>query len=427
MSAPFSDYHPPVDMALEDIFLDPNNPRISPEPAPGYDNADLLLDADNHAALLKKVYETYNAGPLEASIIEQGWTPVDPIIVWCPPGRDQAVVVEGNTRVSVLGSVRQRLPREMAKLERMKKGGFPQPEIRRQQDLIDAINALIRQTASIRVYPVKADTVEELKLKLPRLLGVRHISPAKSWGPYATNLYVLALYQAAFEAKHGVNTELALEDDILDMVAHQVPLKREEIGRKIQAASAFGHFKRTYAEKVEAAGNTFKDGDQYFFDNILIHKHARDEFGFGKRDLHLAEEGEEALFQWAFAKPRQGAGDDEDAENENIFQKAEDIRAWQKIARYDAKTGVTNFAKRLQVGSPGEAIPVWRLAVSQGAHKEQNTPVKTLSDLAKALKELKADTLQDQAGVLLPLLNEIASRVNGFKEMAEAATQETST
>ncbi|MBB5747053.1 hypothetical protein [Brevundimonas variabilis] len=425
MTSQHSDFNPPTEMALTDIFLDPNNPRISPEPAPGYEDTALLLDPARQPDLVKRVYEVYNAGALESMIIEQGWTPVDPIIVWCPPGSKKAVVVEGNTRISVLGNVRLRLPKELAKLERMTKGGFAPNELRRQRDLVDAIQALVAQTNNVRVYPVHADTAAELKEKLPRLLGVRHISPAKNWTPYATNLYILTLYRAAFGKKHGPDETLALEDDVLNTVAHQLPMKPEEIRRAIQAASAFSHFKMMYGERVEEAGNRFKDGDQYFFDLILAHKHAREEFGFESRDLNLKDDAEEALFQWAFSQPRNGAGgDEEDDKSANVFQKAEDIRAWQKIARYDAQTGFTNFARRLQISAPSEAIPIWRLAIAQGAHKEQNTPVKTLSDLAKALKELKADTLQAQATMLLPILRDISNQVNSFREMAETAAQE---
>ncbi len=423
MTTTFTELGAPVPVPLESIYLDPNNPRIAPEPAPGYDDPDLIFGDDLQGDLADKVYEVYKAAELENSVVRQGWTPVDPIIVWAhPKQKDAYIVVEGNTRISVLKRVRARREKEKAKLDRMVKGGkYPADEVREQQELLGQIDELIAETGTLSVYPVTAASVEELKVVLPRLLGVRHILPARNWTPYATNLYIVSLYEAAFRAKHGSGTKLALEDDVLDTVAEQLPLKRDDIRKSIQAASAFGHFKRVYEEKVEAAGNTFNDGDQYFFDNILASKHARDQFGFGPKDLHLSEEGEAALFAWAFAKKRQGGGDDYDSPNENVFQKAEDIRIWQSLARYDNKNS-TRFADRLDVSSPEDAIPVWQIRRQKDDHKEQKTPVRTLEALLDALKELKADSLLAQSTILEPMLEQIAQQVGGYLDMMKGAS-----
>ena len=411
----------PETLKLTEIFLDPNNPRTAPEPAPGYDDAAKLFDPDVQEELINRVYDVYNASTLENSIIEQGWTPVDPILVWQHPGKAGYIVVEGNTRISVLRRVRARLEKERAKLDRMSKGGgYPQQEVRKQTELVERIDKLIAATDKIQVYPVVASSVAELDSKLPRLLGVRHIFPAKNWTPYATNLYILFLYERAFRAVFK-DDDLRIEQKILEAVARQLPMRPDDIRKAIQAASAFGHFKRAYDERVQEAGNSFNDGDQYYFDNILASTYARNAFGFGPTDLQLSEQSEEALFQWAFAKKRGASADDPEAENENVFQKAEDIRIWQRISRYDAKTGVTNFAKRLDVSAPEDAISVSRIETEQKQHKEKSTPIQTLDKLLKTLKELKADTLKAQGAHLRPMLDEIAEQVQGYIQMIEAA------
>lgn len=158
------------------------------------------------------------------------------------------------------------------------------------------------------------------------------------------------------------------------------------------------------------------NGDQYFFDNILASKHARDEFGFTPDRLELSEEGEEALFQWAFSKKREPekTGDADDAINENVFQKAEDIRGWQKIARYDAKSGTTTFARRLSIASPDDATPVWRLEREAASHREQNTPIKALNDLLNGLKQIKLDTLIAQGEHLRPMLDQAVDQISKY-------------
>ncbi|HEX7944035.1 MAG TPA: hypothetical protein VF495_05180, partial [Phenylobacterium sp.] len=173
---PMNDYSAlggPKALKLTEIFLDPNNPRIAPEPAPGYQNAEALFDPAIQDDLVSRVYEVYKAAELENSIIEQGWTPVDPILVWEHPSQAGYIVVEGNTRISVLRRVRTRLERERAKLDRMAKGGgYPHQEIRKQRELIEQIERLVDSTEVIRVYPVEAASAEDLATKLPRLLGV---------------------------------------------------------------------------------------------------------------------------------------------------------------------------------------------------------------------------------------------------------------
>lgn len=404
----------PFELALDKIALDPNNPRIAPKPAPGYEDPASIFNDELQARLVVEVYEKYKAADLEASIIEQGWTPVDQILVWQHPSDHGYIVVEGNTRVSLLKRLPERLAREEKRLERLIKAGAPQSQVFPQQALITKIKQLIADTRAVTVYPVLAKDAEELRLKLPRLLGVRHVMPAKSWGPYATNLYTISLYESAFYRKHGAGETLRLEQSILDQIATEIPLKPEQIRKDIQAVSAFSHFRLNYEERIEAAGNKLTDGDQYFFDNILASKHARDEFGFTSDRLQLTDEGEEALFQWAFSKKRDTTADDPDAINENVLQKAEDIRLWQKIARYDAKSGTTNLARRLSIATPEDATPVWSLEREAATHREQNTPIKALNDLLNGLKQIKLDTLIAQGEHLRPMLEQAVDQIGKY-------------
>lgn len=412
----------PVKLALADIALDPNNPRIAPKPAPGYGDPSKIFDEQVQDDLVVKVYTTYKAADLENSIIDQGWTPVDQILVWPHPSGKGHIVVEGNTRVSLLKRLPERLERERRKLERMVKTASPKSLQRQQEILIAKIEQLIADTATLWVYPVNAGDADELREKLPRLLGVRHVVPAKGWGPYASNLYIISLYEDAFAKRYGDDEPLRIEPEILARVAEQLPLNKEKIRKQIQAVSAFSHFRQNYEEEIEEAGNKLLPEDQYFFDNILANKHAREEFGFKPDDLELSEEAEAALFKWAFAKKRKGDPDDPDATNENVFQKAEDIRLWQKISRYDTvdAKGLTNFAGQLSIANPDEATPVWQINRQADSHRERNTPVKAFDELLKGLKDLKVDTLLVQAEHLRPMLVEAAKQVKKYIDVIDS-------
>lgn len=403
---------------FDKIYLDPNNPRIAPEDPPGYTNPDALFDGELQGPLEAKVRSVYEVTNLEESILTHGWVPIDSIIVWEHPDRPGSyVVVEGNTRTVALRALRgERLERERKKLEKVKKSRFGE-EVKIQEETVRRLEEIVERTNMLRVFPVAASTVGELQAILPRLLGVRHISHAKEWKPYATNLYILSLYEGLFRKRHGEKTDLRLEDDLVKSVADMVSLGDTKTRRNIQAASAFSHFKRDFEDRLPE-GDSFSDADHYFFELILQNSYPKEQFGFTKDMLKLPSESEEVLFQWAFAKPRSGKED----ENDNIFHKAESIRSWHQMSKYDGMAG-TSFAKQLDVEAPSEAQPIRKVEVEYGLHKTQRTPIDALSSLLKALQELKVDTLVSQQEHLDPILEKVAQVVTRYQRMMKAAAE----
>ncbi len=405
------------------LFLDPNNPRIAPEDPPGYDDAGAIFDADLQVHLEKRVQEVYKVANLEASILAQGWVPYDPIIVWeHPKKKDHYIVVEGNTRTVALRALRgDRLDRERKKLEKLKKSPsrFAE-ELKLQTDTVTRLEAVVNATNQLKVYPVAAKSVDELLDKLPRLLGVRHINHAQAWSPYATNLYILSLYERLFRARHGDKPALRLEQDLVAEVATLVSLGDTKTRRNIQAASAFSHFKREYEDQLPE-GESFGDDDHYFFELILQNKYPQEQLGFTKDALRLPTESEEALFQWAFSKPRNdSSGKDPEERNKNVFYKAENIRLWNQMHAYDGDKG-TSFAAQLDVDDPEAARPMRSIEADFLQHKTRRSPVDSIAALIKALQELKVDTLVSQQAHLEPMLDEATKLIEKYKRMMKAA------
>lgn len=405
---------------FDHIYLDPNNPRIAPEDPPGYENPLALFEDGLQAELETRVRAVYDVATLEASILAHGWVPIDSIIVWeHPDNPDHYVVVEGNTRTVALRSLRgERLDRERKKLEKLTKtpSKFAE-EMKVQQETVDRLEEIESRTSMLRVFPVAASSVAELQAILPRLLGVRHISHAREWKPYATNLYILSLYERLFRERHGEKGALRLEDDLVNQVGDLVSLGGTKTRRNIQAASAFSHFKRDFEERLPE-GESFSDEDHYFFELILQNAYPKEQFGVTKDTLRLPAESEEVLFQWAFSKPRSGKEED----NENVFYKAESVRLWNQMATYDGKTG-TNFAKQLDVNSPEEARPISNVEAEFLHHKTQRTPIDALTGLLKALQELKVDTLVSQQEHLEPILGKVAQLVARYQKMMKAVAE----
>lgn len=397
------------DVPFDSLQLDPNNPRIAPRPAPGYHDPDKLFDAEVQRVLPDRVFSAYKAEDLEKTITSLGWAPVDPIIVWRHPARpDLAVVVEGNTRTSILRRARKRLADAKEKLAKLRTTGR-QPLAAEVELEVAELEKLVSDTDTIQVQFVLADTPDELKERLPRLLGVRHVSGAKNWSPYATNVYISELYEEMFTREYP-GKPLRLDDELIKAAAQVFSLRPAIARRMIQAASAFDHFKLDFEDKIAAVGNTLTDEDQYFFDQILQSKHARTEFEFDKDALKLSDDAAETLFQWAFSKPRKGNT------NENVFKKAEDIRAWQALSKYDSDNS-TNFAAQLDVENPSDAPAIKSLVNQRGQHEEQMSPLQTLASLAETFEKLPAVNLVTQAEMLEPILTQVRDSANRFLEM----------
>ena len=414
---PMSDLQDAKLVPFDKIHLDPNTPRIAPENPPGYLDDNALFAEDLQQTLEERVRAVYDVANLEDSILAHGWVPIDSIIVWEHSHRPgHYIVVEGNTRTVALRALRGgRLERERKKLEKLKKTPSRfEEELRVQQDLVDRLETITSQTDQLRVFPVAAKSVDELQTILPRLLGVRHISHAREWKPYATNLYILSLYERLFRSRHGDKVTLRLEDDLVNEVASMVSLGGTRARRNIQAASAFTHFKRDYEDRLPE-GETLSDEDHYFFELILQNAYPKEQFNVNKDSLRLPKESEEVLFQWAFSKPRSGKEED----NENIFYKAESVRLWNQMATYDGKSG-TNFAKQLDVNSPDEARPIGVIEAEFLQHKTQRTPIDALTSLLKALQDLKVDTLVSQQEHLTPILDRIAHQISRYQKMMKA-------
>ena len=243
----------PTGVNLEDLYLDPNNPRLARENKPGYDDPKALFNDELQPELEEAVHANYDVADLIGAIEAQGWMPFDAIVVWeHPKSKGMFIVVEGNTRTVALRDIhRNRLPKEEKKLHSMKTGrkGFAAHQIKEQEELVARLKEIVRDTKKIEVRPLNAKTVEELKHKLPRVLSVRHIQGAKTWGNYAEDLWILERYVALFQMKFPKDS-LRWEQSLINAVAEEASLSSTTARRKLQAASAFSDFKAEWVDSL---------------------------------------------------------------------------------------------------------------------------------------------------------------------------------
>lgn len=155
-----------IEVSLQKLLLDPNNPRFLEDHALRVDEKDFADSGVQAETADRMRKEAFRLDELKKSIETNGWQPVDMIFVRsldALPG--QYVVLEGNRRLMALRD--------------LKKDGKLKGEIGAEVDPLHVLEV------------VGATNVEESRAQITYLLGVRHHGSLKTWGPFAQahNLY----------------------------------------------------------------------------------------------------------------------------------------------------------------------------------------------------------------------------------------------
>lgn len=395
---------------LESLYLDPNNPRLALDEQPGYSDPEALFDENLQDVLEKAVIATHAIDDLEHAIESQGWMPIDNMVVWQHPDvQDKYVVVEGNRRLTSLRCLRRRLDRETERFQKMKDGRkrFAAHDILNQEKLVKTLRQIVDDTNILTVMPLAAKTTDELARKLPRVLAVRHITGARTWGNYAEDLWLLARYTLVFEDTHA-GEELRWESQLIKKVAEEAAISVVKAKRQILASSCFSNFKARFEDELPD-GEEFKSGDYYLFESIVKRPYLREQFGLQDGAINIPEEKAESLFKWTFRLPRAQKGDD----NENIFYRHENVNLWDQIKTYDDKHN-TSFAQRFNVDEPDTAPRMAEVEAAWHTHKASRQPSDIIEQLLQQLKRLDTDSLLTEGTFLrkqLKTLNDYSGKV----------------
>jgi len=410
---------PPIQVPLDNLWPDPNNPRLALEDAPGYEDPKKLFDTKMRETLFGSLAENaYNVADLVQTIIGQGWMPIDNIIVWKhPTDPNHYTVVEGNRRRLALENIRSKeFPKEKAKLERMtgKRAGYSKKDLEDQQELVATLERIVTETASLNVVPLDASSVKELNRKLPRVLAVRHITGAKEWGNYAEDLWLLGRFQQLFEDKHPKDKGFFWDADILKHVAAEASISNAKAKWQLKAASWFSHFRAAWESELPE-DEEFGPTDYYLFEQISKKPWVRQQLRVGEDASALPPESEAALFKWVFRLPRPPSADD----NPNAFFRHENITLWDQIHRYDDQHG-TSFAMRFDIDNPDNAPAMHEIEAEYLSHKAQRKPHAVINDLLQRLAQLTAEQLASEGEAFRSQLTQLRSVSDTFLKMIDA-------
>ena len=407
----------PIDIPLEELFLDRNNPRLAPE-LRNYTDVTFLLDEGAQDGLATNILnELHGLQDLIEVIIQQGWLPVDQIIVWShPDAPDKPIVVEGNRRTTALKHIHDKeLARAKHAHEKWEKIKEDHPE--RYQEAVDylkKVNEVIEATKVLNVTPMRAQTHEELMQDLPRILAVRHINSARGWGGYPTDRWLLNQYNRYEKKKTDPDTPW--DGDLIKEVANEASIKPRECKKRLRAASLYQDFTATWEDELPE-GEEFKDSDYYLFELVSQVAWFRDDvLKLGLDSRRFTDESSKALFEWVFKEARGHRAND----NPNKFYRHENIRLLNTIRNYDNDNG-TSFTKPFTIEDYQNVPKVEVLEPKYLQHKNQEGSDALLKGLIDALDELKMSEARQRSEYMIAQLQRLKDIVEDSLRMIKAS------
>ena len=155
-------------VSINNLFLDPNNPRFFDfEDDIGVVSDPRIPESEVQSHAMDRI-SNFDLSELKDSISEVGFLPMDKLVVRSI-GNGHYVVVEGNRRVAAIKSLL---------LDHSRGRELP--------------DDLLEQLQAIEVLVLETDSQSATRDQL-LLAGLRHISGAKSWGPYQRAIALRAL------------------------------------------------------------------------------------------------------------------------------------------------------------------------------------------------------------------------------------------
>lgn len=406
----------PIKMSLQELFLDPNNPRLAPEKR-NYSDAERLFNTDEQEKLSASILgETHGLDDLVEVIVQQGWVPVDQIIVWKHPQKpNHSVVVEGNRRTTALKHIHskifQKAEKDFLKFQ-AKKEDHPE-RFEEAKQYFEKVKKVVEDTTVLTVVPMAASSHEELLRDLPRVLAVRHINRARDWGGYPTDRWLLSQYKE-YEKSSSEPTH-PWDQKLVNEVANEASINHVDCKKRLRAASLYEDFVACWEDDLPD-GEEFKDTDYYLFELISQVAWFRDKvLGLGLDSRTFSNEASQAIFEWVFKKPRGRTADD----NSNKFYRHENVRLLNTIRKYDEDHD-TAFTTPFTLEDYLTVPRVQEVEARYLQHKNQQGSDTLLRSLIDALDDMKMGEARNQGEYIIKQLERLEQVVNEHLRMVRA-------
>ena len=293
---------PIIKVTLEDLILDPNNPRFSK-------NEHELIDVESKFAeqevqnltLLKMTTgDQFDVDSLAASIKNNGYVSlVQPMLV--RKINDKFLVIEGNRRTSALKTLKI-------------KHNSGQKKHILHQELLDSMDSL-----------EVVDCTEASKDEVDILLGMIHVGGTKDWELLPSSFYIYGLFADELCQKHGWDRDEVEERFVYDAgLAKNVAAKASvKIGKVRESLKVYRVFKQLVDEADERGmvESTITHRKASLISESVRGKVFEDYFGFNTYTYSMSQDGLEKWLNLVI-------GDDE---HKGVIDNPADLRAFKKV------------------------------------------------------------------------------------------------
>ncbi len=252
-----------VDLPLESLLLDPNNPRFSKTKdletlEKNFGDADVQENAYEE---MLKPSNNFEIEELADSIRTKGFYPVDKIFVRAI--KNKYLVVEGNRRVT---AIKYLLKKGKSKIKKYK-----------------LEKGLETSFKKIKCVDLTEDTEDDINL----ILGLRHHGSIKEWKVWPASFNLFNRYMKEFSKENGTEEmdvdSFVLDKDIQDRVADMFSIKSEIVKERVQAY-------RVYVQLYNSNAN-FNDNKFSMIIETLKSKTLKRRFEFDSNKCIFSQDG----------------------------------------------------------------------------------------------------------------------------------------
>ena len=394
-------------VSIDDLYLDPNNPRLGRE-APGYKNDELLFDDTIQNELISSLIGTKNPASddkeefgvdeLVQTVMAKGWIAnAEPIWVWQHPNAEgKYVVLEGNRRCTALKTIiTDRKNTWIKKLAASQKAKNTLRE-GEAKVMLDKIAQIESAAQALEVKPLSAKSEQELKQDLTVLLSVRHINGAKPWSKDAADIWLLTRYKEMFSETYPEVSVYAWDKDLIEILAREASIKSNDCKNRLKAISWYEDFKVRYESELPTLENgkndVFEKTDYWLFKEIASKKSVRETvFKIGEEDIFLPDRSAEAIFKWVFEEPSHL----DHSQNQNKFYAHRCVGNLSKMINWD-NANDTSFSKGFDIDNPDDAPKMAEIYDVDFRSAQQNAQqTNTLDKVVEAIRKLASTEIYE--------------------------------
>ncbi len=415
-------------VTLQELFLDPNNPRLALKNKPGYSDSDKLFKTEIHDQIFDKIIDGKHdiIGDLVEKIISVGWEDHNQIIVYQPKefkGQRKFLVTEGNRRVTSLNYIHtKKLPELKKKYEKAKNSSNPTEKIKTNERKyeLDKVQKVVDATKKLYVKVMVADNPQKLQTDLPKLLSIIHLNGPKDWGNYERAKFVFETYLNLWNGKHKGSTIFNWDDEIERETQSYCNIKTlNETRKTIRAYQWFENFKSDYEDKLPN-DTEFSNEDYFLFECITNSKWFREDvLNLNSQEMEIPEDASDAIYEWSFKKERTHLSKN----NDNIFPRHQMVKELNTLREKGLNLTPPYQVTCFDIQEPEKAKPFNVIDLEFRQLETQRAPNAILSELVKKLKDIKGQELRHYGETVRKPLKEASEIISDYLKMMEATNE----